>query len=96
MSEHLKDPKYTLDPRGLNHNLLNIIFNVCFFYRDMQITNAQTDIDICVSVCAKSVFVCVFSNSWFDVFECSLFQLHSKSSITFLFVHGRKQILILT
>ena len=39
---------------------------------------------------AKSVFVRVFSNCWFGVFECSLLQLHSKSSVTFLFVHGRK------
>ena len=39
----------------------------------------------------KSVFVCVFSNCWFGVFEvCFLLQLHSKSSVTFLFVHGRK------
>ena len=39
---------------------------------------------------AKSVFVCVFSNCWFGVFKCSLLQLHSKSSVIFLFVHGRK------
>jgi len=39
------------------------------------------------------ISVCVFSNSWFGVFECSLLQLNSKRSVTFLTVHGRKQIL---
>jgi len=37
------------------------------------------------------ICLCVFSNCCFGVFECSLLHLQSKSIVTFLFVHGRKQ-----
>ena len=38
----------------------------------------------------QNQFLCVFLVIVGLVFECSLLQLHSKSSVTFLFVHGRK------
>jgi len=31
----------------------------------------------------QNQFLCVFSNCWFGVFECSLLELHSESSVTF-------------